>query len=85
VVARYVRALNSHARYPALEALREIDVLAVCGDKDQLTPLSHSEEICRLLPKASLVVVPEAGHVALMEYPEIVSDAIRAFLDEIAH
>ncbi|HEU0241356.1 MAG TPA: alpha/beta hydrolase [Micromonosporaceae bacterium] len=83
VVARYIRALNAHARYPALEALREIDVLAICGDRDQLTPLSHSEEICRMLPKASLVVVPEAGHVALMEYPDIVTDAIAEFLDEL--
>jgi pimeloyl-ACP methyl ester carboxylesterase len=84
VVARYVRALNSHARYPALEALREIKVLAICGEKDQLTPLSHSEEICRMLPKAKLVVVPDAGHVALMEYPDIVSGAIEAFLDEVS-
>lgn len=83
VVARYLRALYSHARYPALEALREVKVLAICGDRDALTPLSHSEEICRVLPKAQLVVIPEAGHVALLEYPEIVNEAMVAFLDEI--
>jgi pimeloyl-ACP methyl ester carboxylesterase len=83
VVARYVRALTAHAGYPALEALANTTVLAVCGDKDQLTPLSHSEEIVAVLPKARLVVVPEAGHVALMEYPDLVNDAIFAFLDEV--
>ena len=83
VVARYVRALTAHARFPALEALANTRVLAICGDKDQLTPLSHSEEIVAALPKARLVVVPEAGHVALMEYPDIVDDAIFAFLDEV--
>jgi Predicted hydrolases or acyltransferases (alpha/beta hydrolase superfamily) len=83
VVARYVRALTAHAGYPALEALANTRVLAVCGDKDQLTPLSHSEEIVAVLPKARLVVVPEAGHVALMEYPDLVNDAIFAFLDEV--
>jgi pimeloyl-ACP methyl ester carboxylesterase len=83
VVARYIRALNQHARYPALEALREIRVLAICGDRDSLTPLSHSEEIVRVLPKARLVVVPEAGHVALLEYPDVVNGALLAFLDEV--
>lgn len=81
VVARYLRAIYSHARYPALEALSEVRVLAICGDHDSLTPLSHSEEIVRVLPKADLVVVPEAGHVALLERPEIVNDALIAFLD----
>jgi pimeloyl-ACP methyl ester carboxylesterase len=83
VVARYLRALYTHARYPALEALRETRLLAICGDKDQLTPLSHSEEICRVLPKTRLVVVPEAGHVVLLEQPDIVNGAILAFLEEI--
>ncbi len=83
VVARYLRALYTHAGYPALEALRETRLLAVCGDRDQLTPLSHSEEICRVLPKTRLVVVPEAGHVALLEQPEVVNGALLAFLEEI--
>jgi pimeloyl-ACP methyl ester carboxylesterase len=83
VVARYVRALSAHARYPALEALANTRVLAICGDKDQLTPLSHSQAIAAVLPKARLVVVPEAGHVALMEYPDVVNEAIFAFLDEV--
>jgi pimeloyl-ACP methyl ester carboxylesterase len=84
VVARYVRTLFTHARFPALEALSQVRVLAVCGDRDQLTPMSHTEEILRVLPKTRLVVVPEAGHVALMEHPDIVNGAILAFLEELA-
>ncbi len=83
VVARYLRALYTHARFPALEALSEVRTLAICGDQDQLTPLSHSEEIARVLPESKLVVVPEAGHVALLEFPEVVNDAIETFLKEI--
>jgi pimeloyl-ACP methyl ester carboxylesterase len=83
VVARYLRALYSHARFPALEALSTVRTLAICGAEDQLTPLSHSEEIARVLPDSKLVVVPEAGHVALLEFPEIVNDAIDEFLKEI--
>ncbi len=83
VVARYLRALYSHAGAPALEALREVRVLAICGDRDSLTPLSHSEEIVRVLPKARLVVVPDTGHVTLMERPDIVGEALMTFLEEI--
>jgi pimeloyl-ACP methyl ester carboxylesterase len=83
VVARYLRALYTHAGYPALEALAAVKVLAVCGDRDALTPLSHSEELVELLPKAKLVVVPDTGHVALMERPDIVNEALASFLKEI--
>ncbi len=83
VVARYLRALYSHAGAPALEALASVRVLAICGENDALTPLSHSEEIVRVLPKARLVVVPDTGHVALMERPDIVGEALKTFLEEI--
>jgi pimeloyl-ACP methyl ester carboxylesterase len=83
VVARYLRALYTHARFPALEALSEVRVLAVCGERDALTPLSHSKEIVRVLPNSKLVVVPEAGHVALLEFPEIVNEALKDFVKEI--
>ena len=83
VVARYLRALYTHAGAPALSALTQTKVLAICGENDQLTPLSHSEEIIRVLPNSRLVVVPDAGHVALMERPDIVNDAIKTFLKEI--
>jgi len=83
VVARYIRALSTHARHPSLEALRGTKVLTICGDRDYLTPLAHSEAICRALPDARLVVVPDGGHVALLESPEVVNGAILAFLDEV--
>jgi pimeloyl-ACP methyl ester carboxylesterase len=83
VVARYVHALYAHAGAPALEALRETRVVLICGEFDQLTPLSHSEDICRVLPKARLVVVPDTGHVVLMERPDIVNETINTFLEEI--
>jgi pimeloyl-ACP methyl ester carboxylesterase len=83
VVARYLRAIYSHARYPALEALKHIKLLVICGEKDALTPLSHSEEICRLLPDAELVVVPDAGHVALLECPDVVNAALFSFLGQL--
>jgi pimeloyl-ACP methyl ester carboxylesterase len=83
VVARYLRAIYTHARFPALEALKQVPTLVISGDKDQLTPPSHSAEICRILPDARFVSVPDAGHVALLERPDIVNAALLEFLEEI--
>jgi pimeloyl-ACP methyl ester carboxylesterase len=83
VIARYLRALYSHARFPALEALKRVEVLAICGTRDALTPLAHSEAIVSALPNADLVVVEDGGHVALLEHPDTVNAAIMEFLEKI--
>ncbi|MBX6355300.1 MAG: alpha/beta hydrolase [Micromonosporaceae bacterium] len=82
-IARYLRTLYTHARYPALVALRHTPVLVVCGDHDMITPLEHSEEICRHLPDAELVVVPGSGHVVMLEHAEEVNAALFRFLEKI--
>jgi pimeloyl-ACP methyl ester carboxylesterase len=83
VVARYLRTIYTHARYPALEALKRTRALVICGEDDKLTPMEHSAEICRILPDASFVAVPGAGHVALLERPDIVNAALLDFLEQI--
>jgi pimeloyl-ACP methyl ester carboxylesterase len=82
-VARYLRTLYTHARYPALDALREIPVLVICGERDQITPLALSTEICRRLPDAQLVVVPDSGHVVLLEHSDEVNAALTGFLEKL--
>ena len=79
-VARYVRALYSHDKVMALGAFNEVPVLVICGDEDLLTPVEHSEEICRTLPHADLVVIPNGGHVALLEYSEAVNAVLVPFV-----
>lgn len=82
-VARYLRTLYTHARYPALVALRDTPVLVICGDQDMITPLTHSEEICRHVPDAELVTVPGSGHVAMLEHAAEVNGALLRFLEKI--
>ncbi|MDI1460304.1 alpha/beta hydrolase [Catellatospora sp. KI3] len=82
-VARYLRTINSHARYPALRALNRVPVLVICGDCDMITPQAHSEEICRLLPHAKLVIIPDSGHVTMLEHAPEVNAALIDFLDEL--
>jgi pimeloyl-ACP methyl ester carboxylesterase len=82
-VARYVRTLYTHARYPALVALRDMPTLVICGDQDLITPLSHSQEICRHLPEAELVVVKDSGHVVMLEHAGEVNTALTTFLEKV--
>ena len=48
------------------------------GAADKLTPPSHSEQIVRLLPGAEHVVIEEAGHVIMLEHPEILNEQLLA-------
>ena len=42
------------------------------GERDGFTPLRCSEEMARLLPRAELCVVPNAGHTAPLELPDLI-------------
>lgn len=82
-IARYLRTLYTHARYPALAALRGTPVLVIVGEKDVITPVAHSEEILRHLPHAEFVKVPDGGHVVMLEYADEVNAALLDFLDRL--
>lgn len=76
VIADYFPALMNHDKLAALPTLEDTDVLIMCGDHDLLTPPEHSEAMAAALPKAELIIVPQGGHVALMEHPAVFSDAL---------
>jgi pimeloyl-ACP methyl ester carboxylesterase len=82
-VGRYLRALYEHAGHDALAALRDKPVLLICGDQDPITPVAHTEEIASYLPDAELVVVPDSGHMVMLEHAEEVNAALVSFLEKI--
>ena len=82
-VARYLRTLYTHSRYPALAALAGTPTLVVVGDKDLITPPRQSAEIVRRLPGAELVTVPDSGHVVMLEHADVVNAALTDFLDRL--
>jgi len=82
-VGRYLRTLYTHARYPALAALRTTPTLVIVGDKDMIIPLTHSEEIVRYLPDAEFVAIPDSGHVVTLEHADVVNEHLIEFLGKI--
>lgn len=83
VVAEFYPAFTEHDKSGALPAFREVPVLILAGDKDLVTPSSHSEVIADVLPDAELVIVPDAGHLVMLEHPETVTDRLADLLVRI--
>ncbi|WPW30807.1 alpha/beta hydrolase [Streptomyces atratus] len=80
VVAEFYPAFTEHDKSHVLPAFRDLPVLILAGDKDLVTPSSHSEAIADHLPDAELVIVPDAGHLVMLEHPETVTDRLADLL-----
>ncbi|MGW3655509.1 alpha/beta fold hydrolase [Streptomyces sp. NPDC005151] len=83
VVAEFYPAFTEHDKSTALPAFRDVPVLILAGDKDLVTPSSHSEAIADQLPDAELVIVPDGGHLVMLEHPETVTDRLADLLVRI--
>lgn len=80
VVAEFYPAFSDHDKTEALDAFAGLPVLVLAGVKDLVTPSEHSEAIADRLPEAELVLVPDAGHLVMMEHPEAVTDRLADLL-----
>jgi len=67
---------------PAEDRLAQIAVptLVVCGAEDRLTPPKYSRYLQERIDGAELLLVPEAGHMVMLEQPQAVTRAIREFV-----
>jgi pimeloyl-ACP methyl ester carboxylesterase len=83
-LTKYLHTLYTHNRFPALSALRGVPVLVIVGDRDYLTPVTHSEQILKFLPEAELVKVENSGHVVMLEKADEVNAAMIPFLEKIS-
>ncbi|MEU6063029.1 MULTISPECIES: alpha/beta fold hydrolase [Streptomyces] len=80
VVAEFYPAFNDHDKTEALARFADMPVLVLAGVQDLVTPSEHSEVIADLLPDAELVLVPDAGHLVMLEHPEVVTDRLADLL-----
>ncbi|MQA15612.1 MAG: alpha/beta fold hydrolase [Pseudonocardiaceae bacterium] len=80
VMTDFLKTLGAHDRYSALAGLRHVEVLVLGAEADLMIPYQHSEAIAALLPDAELVCVPGAGHMAMLERPEFVTETVRGLV-----
>ncbi|MER8099784.1 alpha/beta hydrolase [Kitasatospora sp. NPDC094016] len=84
VVAEFYPVFGTHEKYAALAALSGLPTLVLAGTKDLLTPSAHSEAMVARLPGAELVLVEGAGHLVMLERPELVDHELVALLRRAA-
>lgn len=73
VISAFIPQLNSHDFSEALVAYQEMETLVLNGTHDKVTPPSHSAAMVRILPGTEHVVVEQAGHVIMLEHPQIIN------------
>ncbi len=68
--------------FNVIDSIQQINLptLVICGQEDRMTPVKYSEYLAQQIPQASLVLIPEAGHMAMIEQPEAVNKAITEFM-----
>ena len=76
-----VRASSAH-RIDGMLGGIDVPVLAILGDRDQVTPRSTAEPLARQIPSAELFSIRGATHFAQLEFPELVNLRVEKFLRE---
>ena len=70
--------IDSRPNLPGIE----VPTLVLVGEGDAITPPEVAREMAEMIEWASLVVVPESGHLSTLEQPERVTQALRLWLDK---
>jgi pimeloyl-ACP methyl ester carboxylesterase len=76
-IARATKMDNVSLRLPAISA----PVLLVWGKNDQITPPDVAYQFRDNFPNARLLMLPECGHVPMMEKPHEFNTALENFLE----
>jgi len=64
---------------PWLEMI-SVPTVVIAGARDQLIPVERSQTMAQMLSKGWLVEIPEAGHMPMLETPQLVVDALRQLI-----
>ena len=88
VIAEFYPSLAGLDETGSLDPLRRVPTLVLTGDADRMIPKEHSELLVeRLGPegdgRVEFVVIPDAGHMVLLEKPGVVGEALTALLRRV--
>lgn len=75
-----VEILKAFEPRPVAERVKGVSVLFVHGADDPIVPPAISEECAALIPEARLELVPDSGHLVLMDQKERFGELVQGFL-----
>jgi len=74
--------LNEHDATAVLSKIK-VPALIIAGTKDIMTPSHVAIEMCEKIKKSELMMLENASHYSLMEFPEIINKRIEDFLKSL--
>ena len=82
VLHRDLAACNAYEAARGLEVAARIvcPSLVLLGTQDRMTPAKAGRELAAAIPGAALAVIPESGHMMMLEKPDETLDALKAVL-----
>jgi pimeloyl-ACP methyl ester carboxylesterase len=73
--------------FDVMERVSEITqpTLVICGSDDRLTPPRYSQFLADRIPGARLRIIPNAGHMVMLEQPQAVAEELITFIAKIPY
>lgn len=81
-IGGFIATFNDHDRREALAVWGSVPALVITAAEDRLTPADHGRLIAASIPGAEHVVVADAGHMVMLEHPDVVSKEILELLEQ---
>jgi pimeloyl-ACP methyl ester carboxylesterase len=81
----YFTAASQPSGLPEHLAEFTLPVMVITGASDKIVPPADSIRLAGNIPNATLIVIPQAGHIPQEEQPATFMQAVEEFLSSISH
>ena len=85
VLSDFLPHLTTLDSRTALAALSEAHTLVIGAGGDRITPVQHSRDIVTEILDAGYLEVPDAGHMVMLEHPDLVTAHLRSLIARSTH
>ena len=83
-VADFLLTLEAHDKSAALATFANTPVSLVMGSSDLLTPPQlYAEQMTRMMPHAKYTLLPDTGHMLMLERADVVTGILSELLDTV--
>ena len=83
ILAGFLDSISHFDGTAAYRALSRTPTLIMCGTVDWVTPPRHSAAIAAAVSAAEFVDVPGAGHMLMLDRPDVVNDRLDALFERV--
>jgi pimeloyl-ACP methyl ester carboxylesterase len=83
VISEFLPTLQRHDRHAALRTMSRVPSLVMVGQDDRMTPASHSLDMARRMPRAELEIIPDSGHMMILEHYPLVNHQMRQLVARV--